>query len=145
MYSINWAILIRRDVTFSVRKPVMLAFLLALVSPVISLYNLFLNFKTFTDFDLQVTGQVRILRYYLNQRFDTGLDRIEITDGDSNDILYIFLESENQPVYLPQFISGSTVDFIVRVPVQLIRYHPQITAFIDRYKLASKRYRIDYF
>ena len=76
--------------------------------------------------------------------FDLSENRFEILDGDSNDILYIFLESENEPVYLPQFITGSTVDFIVKVPSSLQPLEAQIRGFLDKSKLASKRYRIDY-
>lgn len=145
MFDIDWAKLIRRDVPFAVRKPKMLAYLLALISPVITLYNRFLGFRSSTDLDLLVTGQVRILRYHINQRFDLGFERIEILDGDDNNILYIFLESENQPVFLPQFISGNTVDFIVRVPQDLAGLENQIKDFLNRFKLASKRYEIIYF
>lgn len=143
MYSIDFSKLIRRDLPFALRKTKVLAWLLALISPVISLYSAFINYRERTNLDLMVTGQVRILRHHLNRRFDVGENRIQILDGDSNAIVYIFLESENQPVYLTEFLSGSTVDFVVKVPIDLKPVLPQIKAFLNRFKLASKRYRID--
>lgn len=145
MFSIDWLKLVKRDVPFSVRKSKMVAFVSALISPVVTNYNQFLSFKSTVEFDLKVTGQVRVLRYYLNQRFDLGNDRITITDGNTNETLFIFLESENQPVYLPQFITGSNIDFTVRVPAEYQGLDPQIKGFIDKYKLAGKRYEIIYF
>lgn len=145
MYSIDWEKLIQRSVPFSIRKPKMLSFANALISPVVYIYNQFLAFKSAAEMDLKVTGQVRVLQYYLNQKFDLGNDRIEVTDGDSNETLFIFLESENQPVFLPQFLTGSNFDFRVRVPFELQGLESQIIGFVERYKLASKRFEIHYY
>lgn len=144
MFEIDWLKLIRRDVPFAVRKPRLLAWLAALISPIIALHNRFLNFRRQTLLDLKVTGQVRILRFYLNERFDLGNERITITDGDDNARVFVFLESENEPLHLPTFLSGSTIDFIVNVPSDLQGLDYQIRAFLDQFKLASKRYRINY-
>ena len=144
MYSINWSKLVRRDVPSPTRQPVFLSFLLALIAPIVSVYNSFTLFRQKVDEDLGMTGQVCRLRSGLNLRFDPDLGRILVLDANAIEATYIFLESENRPLYLPAFISGIAVDFVVKVPLALAPYEAIIRAFIDRYKLVTTRYRIEY-
>lgn len=144
MYSINFETLINWMLPSPVRKVKMIAFLKALITPIIWLHARFTNLVTDTQNDIRITGQVRSLEYHLNRLFWPlgGLSSIYLTDGASGNTLFIFLESENNPVYLPQFISGASANFIVHVPNSLVGQEVEIRAFIDRYRLPSKRYEL---
>lgn len=144
MYSINFITLVNWLLPSSLRKPGQIAWLKALVSPVSWLHTRFENFVVATQFDLKITGQVRSLEYHLNRVFYPvgGPSSIYITDGSAGTTVYMFLESENNPVYLPVFISGASANFIVHVPNSLEGQELAIRAFIDRYKLPSKIYEL---
>lgn len=144
MYNVDWSKLVRRDVPGVMRQTKTLSFLIALIAPISTLFNSFTLFRQKVDEDLSMTGQVCKLRFGLNNRFDPGLERMDVVDADENEATYIFLESENNPLYLPTFISGVAVDFIVKVPFELAPYEATIRAFVDRYKLVTTRYRIEY-
>lgn len=145
MYGITWARLIRQNLMAAISRSPMLEWLLSLISPVIALHNLFLAFRTRQLENLTITGQVCRLRTGLNDRFDPSLRRIYIEDQEELAPLFIFLESENRPVYLPVFLTGSAVEFIVWVPYDLMGQETAIRQFLNAYKLVTKRYRIQYF
>jgi hypothetical protein len=128
------------------RKPKQIAWLNALLQPIGYIHTRFYSFKQRVDIELRVSPQVRILRGYLNERFDKDYNRIDIVDTGQISQTYIFLESENAPLYLPVFLSiGDNYDFIVRLPVDLIAYETGIKAILNKFKLPSKRYDIQYF
>lgn len=143
MYALDLNILINWLLPSSTRKGRMLAWLNALVAPVKMLHGKFLIFSNTTRSGIYITGQKRILQYYLN-RFWLGSAPIEVYDTDQAEPVYIFTENENQPVYLPVFITGSAVDFIVQLPLDLQPYESAIRAFVNKYKLPTKRYEIIY-
>ncbi|WP_407512769.1 hypothetical protein [Elizabethkingia miricola] len=97
-----------------------------------------------------VNGQVCHLRGILNDKYDFDR-RITIEDPISKSETYIYTDAENKPKYLGELalypeseFSGKNVDFIVKVPNILKDYHEQIYATVDYYRLASKRFRIEY-
>lgn len=134
---INWLL------PASIRKSKMIAWLNALVAPVKGIHSRFILYSNATRNALNITGQKRVLEYYLN-RFWLGSSPIEVYDTDQAEPVFIFTEDENMPVYLPTFITGSAVDFIVDVPYDLMSYESSIKAFVDKYKLPTKRYEIIY-
>ena len=144
MYSINFETLINWMLPSSLKKVGMIAWLKALLSPVVLLHTQFTNFVISTQYDINITGQVRSLEYHLNRLFwpSGGSSSIYISDGMSGSTVFIFLESENNPVYLPVFVSGASADFVVHVPNSLESDKVAIRAFIDRYRLPSKRYEL---
>lgn len=145
MYDFDFEKLLRWLLPFEIRKPKMLAFYRGLLSFIENLYQQFLDFIFVTDDRIRITGQVRVMRYELNKLFDPDLKRIEILDAVGDGILFVFVEAENNPVYLPTFINGSDYDFLVRVPIEYQAKENFIKEFLNRYKLASKRYHIEYF
>lgn len=145
MYGIQWARLVRQNIWASIARSPMVEWLVALLSPVISLHNTFLAFRLAQLEAITITGQVCRLRHGLNDRFDPDERRIYIEDQDEIAPLFIFLESENRPVYLPTFISGSAVEFVVWVPIEMAGQEQLIRQFLNAYKLVTKRYRIQYF
>lgn len=145
MYGVIWARLIRQNLMAAISRSPMAEWLLALIAPVITLHTLFVAFRASQLEAVGITGQVCRLRTGLNDRFDPSLRRIYIEDQDELAPLFIFLESENRPVYLPTFIKGSAVEFVVWVPVDLDGQEQLIRQFVNVYKLVTKRYRIEYF
>lgn len=145
MYNFDFDKLIKWVIPWDLTKPKMVAFVSGLLSFVKQLFSDFIIYVFEKAKQIETTGQVRILQYELNQRFDAALSRIEILDAEGGTILWIYIESENQPVYLPQFISGAGYDFLVRIPIDLQNQEAFIKDFLNRYKLAGKRYQIEYF
>src|ERR1035437_5972871 len=81
------------------RKPVMLSWLTALITPIKSLYVDFVAYAAFSDYKLRGTGQVCSLIRVLNDRFDSTLRRIRIEDGSRFSRQFIFTTAENLPVF----------------------------------------------
>ena len=144
MYSVDWMKVVSRSVPGVLRKPRLKALLAALISPIVTLFTAFGLYRDAKLLDINMNGQVRRLQYGLNQRFDPALSRIIIKDAIEPDLVFAFLESENRPLFLPVFLSGVLIDFIVCVPAEYEIYEITIRAYIDRYKLVTKRYRIEY-
>lgn len=142
MYGVNWTRFIWDRVSSPLRQSVQLAWIRVLIAPIVSLHNRFLSFRTSIERDLSIGPSVRELQYWLNKLYDPADTRIEIKDYTQLDTLFIFLESENRPVYLPEFIGASNYDFEVCVPCELYENRAAIRGFLDRYKLATKRYLI---
>jgi hypothetical protein len=144
MYALDINILINWLLPAAVRKVAMLHFLNALLVGVRKLNETFVMFTAKTRYDLRVTGQVRSLEFHLNRIFDPIPQAINITASVSGSQLFIFLESENQPLHLPVFISGASSDFTVHLPNNLPPQEAAIRAFLDKHKLPTKRYELVY-
>lgn len=141
MYSIDFNVIINWMLPAVLRKEAQVLWLNALLAPLKVLHNVFVSLVLSVRDEVKITGQVRVLEYHLNRLFyPTG--GINITDGQTGDLVYIFLESENIPVYLPQFISGANADFIVHCPNSIENQEGEIRAFLNRYKLPSKSYEL---
>lgn len=143
-YSVDWNRYIRHKVPGALRKVVHLAWLNALVTPIKTVQLAFENYRAQVSQRLQITGQVRILRYWLNELYDPSDRRIDVIDSTAFETVFIFLESENMPVYLPRFIGGVGSDFTVILPEELRPYELFIRAFLNQYKLVTKSYIIIY-
>lgn len=126
----------------SVRKPSQLAWLNVLLAPVKVLHQRFLMYATDARFHIKITGQKRILQFHLNRVFDPISNLIYITDSDSATTVFVFLESENRPIYLPTFISGTATDFVVHLPNNLESQETAIRGFLNKYKLVTKYYEL---
>lgn len=144
-YEIDWSRLVRDLTPTILRKPRWLALCSALIRQVADLHSFFLYDRRATLFELTVTPQVRILRYQLNYRYDIAEQRILVLDGPEGDAIRIYTEAENQPLYLPFFLSARSVDFEVRMPAELRPAELQIRIFLDRFKLPTKTYILTYF
>ncbi|RMF03588.1 MAG: hypothetical protein D6772_01955 [Bacteroidetes bacterium] len=144
MLNVNWNTVVEQGLPGVLRKTKLKALLLAFVSPLLDVYNDFRNYVERTRYDLAMTGQVRVLQFGLNDRFDLDDRRILIKDANEIVNTFMFLESENRPLYLPTFLSGRAVDFLVCVPTELQNQELAIRAFLEKYKLVTKRYRIEY-
>ena len=140
---------------FKLRKEVVLAFLYAILLPVISVYDMFTRSRNQHLYRLKITGQVCFLEKYLNDRYDIALRRIRIVDGAYSEAVYLFLRAENRPLYLFTraenkpvylFTRGETnsvsTDFLVVVPEDVKFNENQLRGEIDSYKLAGMKYEL---
>ena len=142
------------------RRPLTAAVAYAAVSPLQRLHTRFVLWKRNTDYRLRHNGQVCYLRALLNDMFDPIDRRITITDNAEN-VGYIILHHRDtdQSVRLPARGSGRAVilnrrgyggvngyDFWVNLPVALYGKVglAQVTGVVNTYKLASKRFSINF-
>lgn len=128
----------------AIKKAGVMGLLNALITPVIVLKNAFDLYRSRVKQELNMTPQVTKLQAGLNRLYDPFEKRITITDAPTEDPVYLYTSSENKPVYLPEFLSGQDADFHVNVPGDLSAFRSAIIAFVNKYKLASKRFLFVY-
>lgn len=158
IYDIDYRKLTRWLTPHVLRKARMMAWLNALVNPVVGVYRLFVRYRDAKLYQLAITPQVCYMEKMLNDRFDNTDRRIYIEDGQRFDPVYLFLEAENKPLYLYREVEAQPVyiytpgetsengnDFIVFVPAGLVYNATEMRALINQYKLAGKRYAIQTF
>ena len=144
MYALDINTLINWLLPSAVRKVVMVHLFNVLLWPVRMLNEAFVLYVDRTRYELRITGQVRSLEFHLNRVFSPIANDIYITASVTSTQLFIFLESENQPLYLPKFISGTSSHFTVHLPNDLPPEEAAIKAFLNRYKLPTKNYELLY-
>lgn len=133
------------------RKERFLAWLRVLNFPLIEIVDKFNFNRNENIYNLAHNGQVCYLRGALNDRFDPSQRRIKITDGNRYKREYIYTLGEQKPRYLGKMYlrqntdySDIGVDFIVLIPNGLQHNAYEMKALVEFYKLASKRYKIEY-
>lgn len=137
------------------RKPVILAFLRVLLSPVLFLFSLFSKNRDNNLYQLQITPQVCYLEKMLNDRYDPQERRIYITDGEMRDTDYLYLQSELQDEYiflesekkdeyyfLENEIGFSGATFIIHVPQAVSFNENEMRGLVNSYKLTTRSYDI---
>lgn len=150
-YHINYSKLVFLTVPSSLRKPKLMAFLLALTSPITNLHYKWKIKREDDWYKINHTGQVFSLTKVLNDQCDAILRRIYIGEGDSFPREYVYTAAENKPIYLgKKYIRqsaeyfGTGVDFIVYAPPEVIAARKyELEFLINFYRLASKRYQIN--
>ena len=127
------------------RKPKTLAYLNGLVTPLKMLYNAFLGSRHTHIIEVITTPQVYALEMTLNDLYDVTNRAIYIEDDEIEPTIYIHPENENKTVFLPVFlpVEGGS-DFVVKCPSALIPFARAIEATVTKYKLPSKRFRIEF-
>ncbi len=155
VYDIDYKKLVKWWTPYPLRKVFLLTLLGVLVYPIAQLHQLFLRFKNAKLYQLKITPQVCYLEMMLNDYFDPTERRIRIVDAKWYLPTYIYQEDELKPVYLKKEGEDTPVwiyteseagqfrdDFIVLVPVEVIFILEEMRGFLDSYKLAGTRYKI---
>lgn len=132
-YNLNFKKLLIWLLPTPLRRPWWIAWLLALISPLIKLYQEFLAFRTAVLYRLSIKPQVCFIEKALNDRFDVASRGIWIDDSIEFNPLPLFLKAENKPVVLYKKSEGIplilytkgetatyTVDFIINVPASVV-------------------------
>jgi len=158
IYDIAYKKLVLMLLPTVLRKPLLVAIAYALAAPIVSLYRSFMQFRDETNYRLYHNGQTCYLRAVLNDAFDPISRRITVTDGDvSETAVFIYQRSESKFRMLKRRgegalqvsrrgFSGTTgFDFMVNIPYDLKGLdESRLKAITNTYKLASKRYAINY-
>jgi hypothetical protein len=150
-FKIDYYKLVRLLLPTMLRRPVVLAFLEAIISSIDWLYGLFGRNRNANLYHLSITPQVCRLEKALNDRFDSSQRRIYISDGTHYEALYLYTDGENVPIWLEPDVylhtggeSGEgNIDFIVNVPAGLVYDQHEMEALVRIYKLASKTFIIN--
>lgn len=121
-YNFDLPKLIIQYISLALREPKFSTFLIVLLSPLNPILANFLLFVANTKVELMQNGQVVRLENLLNDTFDNDLRRISITDANA-DLLIIgntnpIMIGNINPVIVPYGDTDSTVDFVVKVPIQ---------------------------
>jgi len=128
----------------------MLAWMDALIAPIVWLHTQFMTFRNNTLYYLNHSSQVVYLEAVLNDRWDVALRRIRVVDGPDIDPLYLYTRLENKPNYIyarietiPRYIytGAETIngpDFLVEVPAIITFDLNEMKALINKYRLPSK-------
>ncbi|MBD3748500.1 MAG: hypothetical protein IE931_03295 [Sphingobacteriales bacterium] len=133
------------------RKPIIYAYVKALVNPAAQLHQEFLNNWESNLYKLSHNSQVFSIESVLNDKFDPVERRIYITNGFTKDRIYAYTRTELKPVYLPipLFNRGdyadTGVDFIVWIPNVVAMNTESLIeakASVNFYKRGSKRFKI---
>lgn len=155
-YNVNVGKLAMQLLPMCLRGGRMKAFVKAFSEPLTTIRELFSTYRGETDYRLTHNSQVCYLRAALNDKFDPLLRGIRIEDAERNlEGIVIHPRMRISPVvlnpsaprilYRRNFGGAREITFIVRVPYQLRdridSYN--LAATINKYKLASMRYKID--
>lgn len=133
------------------RKPIMIAYVQSLLSPIGALHYQWLQKREFDWYRLKHNGQRCKLRKVLNDQLDARWRRIYIGEGNSFPQEYIYTEQEADKqwlddtlfVYTDDEYENTGVDFTVFVPAEIIdRAIYELKYLLQYYKLAGKRYKI---
>lgn len=155
LFNVDFEKLVRQVMPTELRKPRLLALILAMVSPIVRLHGLFLVYRAATFYDLEHNSQVCRMQAVLNDEFDNTDRRIRIVDGPGEDPLYLFQPDELKPVFLYQPSENQSVtlwqeqetiagaDFKILVPAAVAFDPVRMRALTDRYCLPSKDYTIE--
>ena len=166
-YLLTISLLIWRVLPFQLRRPIMTAWLGALLSPLSAVQTLFYQFAFERRIEANLTGQTGVLEWYLNRLFNGGnsgiyIDNVYFNVLTGQQYLY-FLSEEKPPVYwkflsegggtsgnytsfLSEFFSYSAT-FIIYIPIALqgILDENELKAAVNTYILADKTYSIVYY
>lgn len=150
-YSVDFDKLGKLLLPLNLRKQRVMAYVSALMQPLVALHYIWTQFRNANIYKLTHTGQVCYMRKALNDRFDVDLRRIYI-DGTGGDALktHIYTPGEAQTKYLGKLwirnsleFADNGADFLVYVPANIAQtLNFELRALIDFYKVASKRYLI---
>ena len=142
------------------RRPLFAALTYAAVSPLQYLHTRFMLWKRDTDYRIQHNGQVCYLRALLNDMFDPIDRRFTITKTAENvGFVTLHKREQSEAVLIPRRGSGRIVilnrrgfggingyDFWINIPIALYGEVDiaQVKAVVNSYKLASKRFSINF-
>lgn len=159
-YNINFKRLALLLLPTFLRRPMMASLTYAVITPLGYIHTNFLQFCNDAAYRLNHNGQVCYLRAALNDTFDPELRRITVTDTAQNiGVMLVFQRDEDRPILVPLRDSGAVLlvnrrgfggasgyDFVVNIPLALRGLdEARLTAVVNTYKLASKRFAISYY
>ena len=158
-FNIDFNIIAGWNIPSILQSDIMVAWVKALLRPLINIHSRFIAFVAAKKYELLITGQVCRLETLLNDHYDFSLRRIYIDDAIEEEALYLYQDEENHPINLyqdsegdPQWLytdaeSGGDLsdDFIVMVPSDIIFNTANMRSLLKPFKLPGMRYTIQTF
>lgn len=136
------------------RRSVLLnAMLSAILYPIESVYNVWRSYEEQERRERTYNSQVKNLRSALADRLHTDYDNILIYDVDDKEHLYIYRRTDSKDVIIsvdnPVIIYRESEirysrGFIVAIPSEYQNKIDEIRAVLDRYKIVTSRYYINW-
>lgn len=158
VYTIHWDKLAVWLLAKVYRKEKIAILLKAMLYAVGQVHSSFLTYRKAKIYQLTITPQVCYLERMLNDRYDSSLRRIYISDAVWHLPLFVYMEAENKPVPVYQTSEAKPVtvwtegesgvalnDFVVFVPIGLQYNSAEMRSLIDSYKLFGTKYTIQLF
>lgn len=173
-YRVNFDRLINQFVPHYMGGRRLILYLQALVSPLQDLNDAFVEWAKETRIEASMTSQIFKFEWFLNRKFkkyfSDPMSRIVISNGTSLGVP-LYWQSENMPhttmylqegdeqseitdnvalYYSTERLTGDAYSFVVRSPypntelISQAEFDSQLRYWIDRYRLASKTYNIQY-
>lgn len=157
-FNIDFNKLVAERIPPRMRRPRLLAFVMALSGEVTKQYQQFVRNRKSNLYGLGITPQKCYLEKLLNDRYDFTQRRIYITDGLDFPPTYLYMEEELKPLHMYQEIESRPVylytegesgemkdDFIIWVPVNIDFQEPEMISLVKIYKLAGTKFKIQRF
>lgn len=159
IYRVNMKRLVLLALPTWLRRPLVSALLFAGVTPIARALQELRNFRTESRYRITHNGQVCKLRGVLNDEFDPYLRRIRVEDYSEPSGMCVYerecrqwimvgrTASENVRLERRGFAGTGQYDFRVEVPEEYADNETivRLRGTIDLYKLAGKRYEIQFF
>jgi hypothetical protein len=150
-HKVDWKFLAVDFTPIEWRTTILVGYVIALLDPIITIYNSWLKLRAKNLYKLEHTGQVCYLRKSLNDSFDPSLRRIYIGNGRKYNREYIYTRAEAKPRFLGTIYLRSRLDyadtgvsFIVYAPTSIVDAKlDELKAHINYYKEGVKKYKIE--
>lgn len=140
-----------------IRTPILISFLRAPFRVLNTVLTDFYSFYEAKKYELTFNGEVIYLEHLLNDQFDDVLRRIYIDDAEQTPSIYWFNVSEdNEETFLfnnsetsdELYLFNSATfftdyDFIVFVPIGLVYDANLMKYYVNKYRCAGKRFKIE--
>lgn len=155
IYDISFSKLAQWLIPADIRAAVITQWLLALIAPIVTVYQAFLRYRTDKLYQLMITPQVCYLERLLNDKYDFVNRGIYIDDPIQKlptylylaaelKSVHLYLQSEDEPVYL--FTDGEAGeyqdDFIIMVPAIIKFSEAEMLTLVKQYRLAGMKPKI---
>lgn len=155
VFKIDFEKLIKLLLPTFMRKSTIVAFIKAVIKPLINEKEQFDKNREDNLYRLSITPQVFSLEKMLNDRYDPALRRIFITDGEFIEQDYIYLEVEEKSIYIYEESEYEDIyiydeseigyegdDFYVNIPSYITVPEDEVNELLYIYKLVSKKHKI---
>lgn len=157
IYNVNWNKLISWLLPLELFKTKFIVLVKSITAPISMLHNDLLVYRKAKLAELALTPQIGSMVYYLNKRYDATDNRIYITNGMRGTDNFIFLETEVETdylfddtsteqmhIYTDSEVGATPAHFIVWLPIVLQPKQLEIEAIINKLKMPSKRFQIQF-
>lgn len=150
----KWAVM---QLPIVLRRPRLIALVQVIVGQVGRLVMQWSRYADEVEYDIRHNSQVCKLRAMLNDRLDADQRRVDLVDAQPNsEMLIVYARELGKPVMVGKgayiltpprgYDTSRELNFVVKAPREWrgTEKASQLTALVNRGKLASKRYRIEY-